>query len=222
MVKGKGKHQVDQEEKSIVAIYKVLTDGKKHRNKEIKEKTGLKDPTLAKYFKQLVKRKILKKEVDVSGKYYPYPVYYSVYPQWLPIVEMVLEVEKEKQGIEKIIQDPKTTPLDVLERINYRNNYLLLLSLKFFKNDKDKKIPEGLLESMLEICVHQPYKVLMSVLFETSKKVIDKIDVEKLIQQNKNSIHLDLDVDTLTEFGFTLEQVEVLRKKVIQGKVVGL
>ena len=45
MVKGKGKHQVDQEEKSIVAIYKVLTDGKKHRNKEIKEKTGLKDPT---------------------------------------------------------------------------------------------------------------------------------------------------------------------------------
>ena len=142
MVKGKGKYQVEQEEKSTVAIYKVLADGKKHRYKEIKEKTGLKDPTLAKYFEQLVKkRKVLKKEVDtVSGKY-PYPVYYSVDPRWLPIVEMVLTIEEEKQEIEKIIQDPKKTPLDVLEQINHRNNFLVLLGLKFFKDDKDKKIP---------------------------------------------------------------------------------
>ena len=44
---------------------------------------------------------------------------------------------------------------------------------------------------MLEISVYQPFKILSSVLFETSKQVIDKIDVEKLIQQNQRTVCVD-------------------------------
>ena len=66
MVKGKGKYQLDLEEKSIMCILKVLLDGKKRRYKEIKEKTKLNDPTLTKYFTRLQEQKFLEKEINLK------------------------------------------------------------------------------------------------------------------------------------------------------------
>jgi DNA-binding HxlR family transcriptional regulator len=189
MVKGKGKYQLDLEEKSTMSILKVLLDGKKHRHKEIKEKTKLNDPTLAKYFNRLQGQKFLEKEIDVKSGKYPYPVYYSINPKALPLLKIIPQIEHEKEEIEKIILDPKKTPLDVLDELNKKNNSFILLALKECKERKD--LPQGFINFLLEFFVWNPYKYLSSFLVESSEKIIEKIDVEKLIEQNQRTVCVD-------------------------------
>lgn len=226
MVKGKGKYQLDLEEKSIMCILKVLLDGKKRRYKEIKEKTKLNDPTLTKYFTRLQEQKFLEKEIDFKSGKYPYPTYYSINPTALPLLQIIPQIEHEKKEIEKIILDPKQTPLDVLDQLNKKNNSFILLVLKEYKKKKD--LPQGFLNFLLEFYVWNPYKYLSSFLVESSQKSIEKIDVEKLIEQNQRTICIDkyqfkhLIEDAFRTMGLTENDTKDFMKKSGMNELIGV
>lgn len=207
--RGVGKYQIDKSQKSLMLILRVLSDGKQHQNKEIKKLTGLNDPTLAKYLNRLKEIKAIEKTVDIESGKYPYPVYYKAKDNFLAQIKILIITEQEKQEIEKIIRDPKKTPLDVLDQINTKNNSLLLLALKNYKENKNAS--EDIINFVLEIAVWNPYKILTSYLIESSKKIIEEIDVDELIERNQSTIRLDKLM--LRDLGFSEKQAEQVIEK---------
>lgn len=189
MVKGKGKYQTDKEETAMMSILKTLSEKKEQRYTNIKKASKSNDPTLQKYLKQFVELKMVEKRVDFESGKYPYPAYYSLTPTAKPIVEIMVLVEKEKEEIIRIISDPNKTPLDVLDQINTKNNNLILSFLKGYK--KSKVQYQGLENFFLKLYVWYPYITLTSHLIEESKKRIEKIDVDDLLERNKYSIRMD-------------------------------
>jgi DNA-binding transcriptional ArsR family regulator len=207
--KGMGKYQIEKAQKSIMAILRVISDEKPHQYSELKEKTKLNSPTLTKHLKRLTEMKILKKKIDIESGKYPYPVYYSTNPAVAPIITVMLLTEHEMHEIEKIILDPKKTPLDVLDQINRKNNALLLSALKHYKENKD--LPQDFVDFVLEITVWHPYKVLTSHLIEESKKIVDNIDVEELQKRNDSTVILDK--IALKDLGLNENEIEKFMKK---------
>lgn len=206
MTKGLGKYQIEQEEKALKSILNILSDEKEHRNKEIKKKTGLNDATLSKHLKKLDKMNAIKRRLDDKSRKYPPPVYYKINPMMKAAMEVLSTTEQEKHNIEQIILDSKKTLLDVLDQLSIKINDNILLTLKLIKENKDIS-PESL-DLILALFVWQPYKVLTSFLIEKSKKIIDRIDVESLIESNKSTIRigknnlksLGLTDDVITKF----------------------
>jgi DNA-binding HxlR family transcriptional regulator len=203
MTKGLGKYQIEQEEKALKSILDVLSDEKEHRNKDIKKKTGLNDVTLTKHLKKLKEMKLIERNIDRKSDTYPIPVYYKINPMMKAVLEVISTTEQEKHEIEKILLNPKKTPLDVLDQISIKNNELVLLTLKLYKENKD--VSPKLLNLMLELYVWQPYARLTSFLIEESKKIINKIDVESLIESNKSTIRLGK--NDLKSIGLTDEMI---------------
>ena len=203
MTKGLGKYQIEQEEKALKSILDVLSDEKEHRNKDIKKKTGLNDVTLTKHLKKLKEMKLIERNIDRKSDTYPIPVYYKINPMMKAVLEVISTTEQEKHEIEKILLNPKKTPLDVLDQISIKNNELVLLTLKLYKENKD--VSPKLLNLMLELYVWQPYARLTSFLIEESKKIIDEIDVESLIESNKSTIRLGK--NDLKSIGLTDEMI---------------
>jgi predicted transcriptional regulator len=173
----------------LKSVLDVLSDEKEHRNKEIKKKTGLNDATLNKHLKYLYKEKkaIDRRQDNDSGKYPP-PVYYKIKPITKAVLDVISTTEQEKHEIERIVLDSKKTPLDVLDQINEKNNNSILLALKIYKENKD--VSPDFLDSMLTLFLYQPYATLTSFLIEQSQKIIEKIDVESLIESNKSTIRI--------------------------------
>jgi len=96
---GVGKYQIEKAEKSLSPILKILSDGKKHRYKEIKGITGLNDPTMTKYLKRLSELKIIEKTVDIESGVYPHPVNYRTAPAFATQLKIILRIEKEKETV---------------------------------------------------------------------------------------------------------------------------
>jgi len=215
--KGIGKYQIEKAQKSIMAILRVIADGKPHQYSELKEKTKLNSPTLTKHLKRLTEVKLLKKKIDIESGKYPYPVYYSANPAITPVLTVMLLTEHEMQEIEKIILDPKKTPLDVLDQINMKNNALILLALKQYKKNKD--VPQEFMNFVLEITVWHPYKVLTSHLVEASKKIIENIDIDEL--QKRNDTTISLDEIGLKNLGVPENEIKVLMEKMGRGNFTG-
>lgn len=188
MTKGVGQYQIDKEAQAKISVLKALDDEKEHRYNDIKEKTGLKDPTVTKYLKQFVEQKLITKKVDITSGKYPYPAYYKIKPMTKAVLEVISTTEHEKHEIEQILLDSKKTPLDVLDQLNIRINSNILLALKICKEDKNAS-PESL-NSMLRLFVWQPYEILTAFLIEESKKIIEKIDIDYLIESNKSTKRL--------------------------------
>lgn len=203
MTKGVGKYQIDNEAKILKSILDVLSDEKEHRNKEIKKETGLNDVTLTKYLKKLKEMKLIERNIDRKSDTYPIPVYYKINPMMKAVLEVISTTEQEKHEIEKILLNPKKTPLDVLDQISIKNNELVLLALKLYKENKN--VSPNLLNLMLSLYVWQPYARLTSFLIEESKKIINKIDVESLIESNKSTIRIGK--NDLKSIGFTDEMI---------------
>ena len=200
---------MEKAQKSIMSILRIISDGKPHQYSELKEKTKLNSPTLSKHLKRLTEKKILKKKIDTESGKYPYPVYYSANPAVAPIINIMLLTEHEMHEIERIISDPRKTPLDVLDQINRKNNALILSTLKHYKENKE--LPEDFVNFVLEIVVWRPYKLLTSHLIEASKTILDSIDIEEL--QKRNETTITLDVIGLKDLGLNETQIENFMKK---------
>jgi DNA-binding HxlR family transcriptional regulator len=188
MTKGLGKYQIDKEAKALTSVLKALDDEKEHRYKDIKEKTGLNDVTLTKYLKELKEMKLIERNIDRKSDTYPIPVYYKINPMMKAVLEVISTTEQEKHEIKKILLNPKKTPLDVLDQISIKNNDRILLALKLYKENKN--ISPNLENLMLTLYVWQPYITLTSFLIEETKKIIEKIDIEYLIESNKSTIRI--------------------------------
>lgn len=211
MTKGKGKYQTDKEEKALTSILKALSERKEQRYKDIKKESNSNDPTLQKYLKQFIELKMVEKRIDFESGKYPYPVYYRITPIAEPIIKIMLQVDKEKQEIIKIISDPKKTPLDVLDQINTKNNALILSVLKEYKNNKD--VSQEFADLVLKLVVWYPYMTLTSHLIEESKKNIGNIDIENLQKRNKTTIRMDKAI--LIEIsGWTEKQINSFYEKI--------
>jgi hypothetical protein len=215
--KGIGRYQIEKAQKSIMTILRILSDAKAHQYSEIKKETKLNSPTLAKHLKRLKEVKVLKKRIDTKSGKYPYPVYYNVNPAFLPQLTIILMTEREMHEIEKIISDPKKTPLDVLDQINIRNNALILFALKQYKENKN--VPQGVTNFVLEIAVWHPYRVLTAHLVEATKKIVENIDIEEL--QKRNETTIPLDEIGLKELGFPENEINDLLKKMGRGNLTG-
>lgn len=217
MVKGMGKYQLDKAEKSQELILHVLIDGKPHRHKEIKQTTGLNDPTLKKYFDKFLKMKLIEKKVDFQSGKYPYPAYYSIRQSILPLLEVISTLHLESEEIERIVQDPKKTPLDILDQINVRNNTLILQALKDLKENRGLSM--NFLNFLLEVYVWSPYKFLTSSLLQSTEKVIDKIDFEKLIEQSRTALCIDKTM--LEDAGLTKAKIKAIYERMGRGDLLG-
>ena len=203
---GRGKYQIENAEKALTSILGVLNDEKEHRYSDIKKETGLADPTVTKYLNQFKTQELIQKRVDTKSGKYPYPAYYKIKPITKAVLEVISTTKQEKHEIEQIILDPKKTPLDVLDQINIKNNASILLTLKLLKENKD--ISPELLNLILRLFVWQPYVTLTSFLIEKSKKIIDKIDVESLIESNKSTIQVGK--NSLKSLGLTDNEIDKL------------
>jgi predicted transcriptional regulator len=218
MVKGRGKHQIGKTEKSILSILKVLSDGKEHRYTEIKQKSGSNDPTLQKYFKEFTEVKLVKKRVDITSGKYPYPAYYSINPNFEPLIKIVFSIEQEKQELKKIISDSEKTPLDVLCQINSKNNDLILHIIKEYTKNND--VPQKLVTLILEWYVWRPYRILTLYLVEESKKTIGNFSVDELLRRNKTTVGMDRVM--LSEIsGWTGKQLDKFYEKIGRSDLVG-
>jgi DNA-binding HxlR family transcriptional regulator len=211
--KGIGKYQIEKAQKTIITILRALSDEKPHQYSGLKEKTKLNSPTLSKHLKRLTKMKLIKKKMDFESGKYPYPVYYTVTPATLLQLKIIFMAEHEMHEIEKIISDPKKTPLDVLDQINMKNNALILWALKQYKENKD--VPKEFINLVLEIAVWDPYMVLTSHLVEASKKMVENIDIEEL--QKRNETTISLDEIGLKDLGVPESEIKDLMKRMGRG-----
>ena len=192
--------QTEQKNKNRESIIQVLNDGQQHQYGEILKKTKLSRPILAKHIKELLKNHLIEKK---EGEQDFRTVYYKATPRLMLALEIRSTTEQEKHNIERIILNPKKTTLDVLDQLSTKINDNILLTLKLIKENKDIS-PESL-DLILALFVWQPYKVLTSFLIEKSKKIIDKIDVENLIESNKSTIRVGK--NDLKSIGFTDEMI---------------
>lgn len=213
--RGVGKYQIKKAQKTIMKILRVLSDGKPHQYSELKKETQLNSPTLSKHLKRLTQTKLIERKMNRDNGKYPPPVYYTAKPPALLQLKIISMAEQEMQEIEKIISDPKKTPLDVLDQINMKNNALILWALAQCKENKD--IPKEFVVFVLEIAVWDPYMVLTSHLVEASKKIIENVDIGEL--QKRNETTISLDEISLKELGVPENKINDLMKKLGRGSL---
>lgn len=188
MVKGIGKFQLEQKEKSTMSIFKVLSDGKQHRYKEIKEKTRLNDPTLQKYFKQFLNMNLIEKEVDIKSGKYPYPSYYKATSGSLIILQIDQKLKIQIEQIEKIISDPECTILTALYKIDMIINNNILGYLEIYKR---KDLNSETQNFISEMFIVYTYKILTGYFIETSKKIIENINIKEFKEKNARTLFID-------------------------------
>jgi len=215
--KGIGKYQLEKAQKTVMAILRAVSDENPHQYSELKQLTKLNSPTLSKHLERLKKTKVLKRKMDIESGKYPYPVYYSINPNVMPILRIMLMTEQEMHEIEQIVLDPEKTPLDVLDQINTKNNALILSVLKQCKDNKDTS--QELVNFVLELTVWHPYRVLTTHLVESSRKTIDNIDIENLQEQNKHTIQVSS--VGLRNVGWTEDKIKEFMKKMGRGNLTG-
>ena len=211
MTRGKGKYHTEKADKAFLAIMKVLSgreegmeykpklEGKEYRYKELKKKTGLNDPTLAKYLKPLINLKLVSKRVDLESGKYPYPAYYRAEPEFLTWIDAQISTKELSEQIEGVLLETKS-PMFVLELINLQNYVSTSFTLQKLKEDKD--IPEHKLGFLLELFAWEPFQVLTWNLIKACKKNIDVIDIDQIqIHQLEQIAHLKKSIDRIAGVG---------------------
>ena len=178
---------MEKADKAFLAVLEVLSgreegieyepklEGKEYRYKELKKKTGLNDPTLAKYLKPLLKMKLVSKRVDLESGKYPYPVYYRAEPEFLTWIDAQISMLELSEQIEGLLLETKN-PLFVLKLIDLSCQGHL--EFMFSKLKEDKNVPEHKLRFLLDLFVWEPYRVLTWKLIEATKRHIDEIPIK--------------------------------------------
>ena len=173
--KQKDKYQVEREWKSIMSILKVAEDGKEHRYKEIKAKTGLSDPTLTKLLNRFTELKIMKQRWDTNT--YPHASYYKPEKELVFYSKCAIRTENLSKLMEPALLETKD-PFLILEWIlivTFRN---MVQIVSRFKENKNMK--PDVLNFVMDGYVWEPFKALTWKVLESSKKIIDEVDFNKL------------------------------------------
>jgi hypothetical protein len=178
--KGTGEFQTEAKIKSRKAIIMSLIDNQWHRYKEIKEKTGLSSPTLSKHLTQL--KPLLEKKTDTTT--YPPLVYYKT-NKFLAteLARIVYTATALKEMAEKFL---KTKDLwQAVKDVNMLSNALLWVILQGIKENKTlRKEPETIFV-LLETFVWENYKALTWKLVDASRKIMDDIDFQQILENMK-------------------------------------
>jgi hypothetical protein len=174
MRKGKDSFQMKKEWKSIMDVLRVFTDKKEHRYTEIKKASGLNDPTLAKLLSRFTKSKMVKQRWDMST--YPHASYYQATPEFVLFSKSEIDTEEKSEAIASTLSENKD-PLEILNWIHVTILRHMLEILRQYK--KDKKL-EPQLKFLMDILVWQPFRDLTWKLLESTKEIIDEIDIDKI------------------------------------------
>lgn len=172
--KGKDKHQIETEWKSIMSILKVFSDGKEHRYTDIKGETKLSDPTVTTLLKRFTALKLIKRRWDMDV--YPHGSYYKPEPELVLYSKSQQETEEQYKLIESNL--PETKNLSAI--LQWIQIVILRRMLEILRQYKMNKKLEPQLNFLMDTLVWAPFKDLTWRLVESSKRIIDEIDIEEL------------------------------------------
>jgi hypothetical protein len=190
--KGLREHQTSKAVESQMKILRVLSyDENWHRNGEIQGKTGLSTKTLSKQLDRLEEIKLIEKDENKSGNYeythpidegrkYPYPVYYRLNPFFANAFRgHSQESPKETAKSIELELSKNGNPLEIMREISQENNIVMLGLLIFIKEHRN--VDDRIKRLLLEYLVWNRYKALTWKLIEETEKIIDSIDIKKLV-----------------------------------------
>jgi DNA-binding MarR family transcriptional regulator len=190
--KGLREHQTNKAVESQLEILRILSyDEDWHRYGELQRDTKLSTKTLSKQLHKLEEMKLIEKDENESGKYsfthsvaesgkYPYPVYYRLNPVYVNAFRGYSQ-EKPTDKLEELKKRllEERNPLTVMKEINQSNNITLLGILLFLK--QNRSVDDKVKRLLLEYLVWSRYKSLTWRLIEETEKIIDSIDIKKLV-----------------------------------------
>lgn len=174
MRKGKDSYQREKEWQSMKSILLVFSDGKERRYKDIKKATKLNDPTLSKFLNRFKELKLVKERWDMSE--YPHAHYYKPEPELTFFSKGEARTEKLSAQIEPALSKGKD-PLIILEWIHILSFRNMVEILRRYKKNKNA---ESQLNFVMGVLVWEPFRVLTWKVLESSKKIIDEIDIDEL------------------------------------------
>jgi DNA-binding HxlR family transcriptional regulator len=138
-------------------ILLALSDGKWHRNKELKEETKLTPRTLSKHLNELEKELhwVERREDKESGEY-PHPVLYRATDTILSYTIYMKSVFDSADIIQAELQETKD-PLQILEEIHKINEYYFTLILETIQKNKSTSLKW--LDPFMSLIFHSPYEI---------------------------------------------------------------
>jgi hypothetical protein len=179
-IKGMGELQTRTKIKNTQAIVRVLIDKEWHRYKEIKEKTKLTSPTLSAHLKEL--KPLLDRKTDKTR--YPPLVYYKINKIFALELARILTLKITWEEIKE--EFLKTKDLSsILEDINAITNEFLFDMIVGIKYNKKLREDREIIYLFLEMVVWESYRTLTWNLIDTTRKIIDDIDLNKLITKKE-------------------------------------
>jgi len=190
--KGLREHQTSKTVESQLTVLRVLSyDEDWHRYGELEKKTKLSTKTLSKQLDKLEKINLIEKDGNKSGKYrnvhpltesgkYPFPVYYRLNPVYVNAFRGFSQEQlQEKTNKLKIELLEEKNPLEIMKNIDQENNLAMLGILLFIK--ENRTLSDNVKRLLLEYLVWNQYKLLTWKLIEETEKIIDLIDIKKLV-----------------------------------------
>ena len=196
---GIGSYQTQKAFLAQYSILKALSDGRWHRNMELKKETKLSSRTLAKHLKKLESLKLIDRhEDDESGKY-PIPVLYQATTDLIEFARTIRFVEETRNLIESALMESKD-PLWLLEGIHAYSQVSFIQILNELKEKRNMSKDE--LEYIEQLYLQTPYTFLMNSLIKASRKIIDEIDFDKLLvsQVKRQKIIAEMQLKFFSEF----------------------
>ena len=189
---GLREHQTSKAVESQLKILRTLSyDELWHRYGELEGETKLSTKTLSKQLEKLGEIKLVEKDENKSGKYshthpvsesrkYPHPVYYRLNPVYVNAFRGYSQ-EQPKETINELKEEllKNRNPLEIMKGIAKDNQIVLLGILLFIKENRNAD--DRVKRLLLEYLVWNRYKVLTWKLIEETEKIIDSIDIKKLV-----------------------------------------
>jgi hypothetical protein len=192
--KGLREHQTSKAVESQLKILNVLShDEDWHRYGELEGETKLSTKTLSKQLDELGELTLIEKDENKRGVYsyahpasdsgkYPHPVYYRLNPVYAYAFRGYSQ-EQPKETINKLKEKllENRNPLEIMKDIAKDNQIVLLGILLFIK--ENRKADDRIKQLLLEYLVWSRYKTLTWKLIEETEKIIDSIDIKKLVAE---------------------------------------
>jgi len=151
--------------------------GRWHRNMELREKTKLSSRTLSKHLDEMVRAKVVERQVDNKSGKYPFPVFYRATPMLLAYTKSSLLREDFSQMVDAMLHETKD-PLKILEVIHAYSDLGFLFLLKAIKNNEN--VTDEGVDFFEEVFLFSSYRSFIFDLVEASRRVLDNLDLEKL------------------------------------------
>lgn len=164
-------------------ILMALSDGKWHRNMELKAETKLTPRTLSKHLNELEKELhwIERKEDTESGKY-PHPVLYRAKHSIASYATYIKSVFDNADEIETHLKETKD-PLQIFDELHKTNQYYFAGILEAIQ--KNKCMTKKHLDGITSLFLYSPYKIYTENLITAFTKAVQfgtQFDINQLKQ----------------------------------------